>query len=416
MVAAPALTPPFFHAALISSSMYGPASALSPCPRRHGAKNTHPRFANTGPSWSKACWLNMPGALPWLYKTAGNGPLPSGLYRTPCKVRLPLGNVTTPVAGEAKANAASKTISQPDLAMGGNSTALAQRLARYKKAPRFRSALDLTPVTSLPLPCARRAGTCCRRDSFHRLLVIIGEFRTLRHRKRVLLERVHHQLHRFLQLRIAAGHEIVWRDFFFHVRVYAVVLHVPLAAAVVKRYTRRGNGATVHELRVIIDSHQTAPCPLADKRTEFGVAEVPGQSVTSGAGIFVDDHGLGPEDCAFGCSEIFAFARHPVIGEWPAQVVDNVIRGSPSAIEALINHRGFAANLGKEVPVERCVTAKAGVRKIDVGDTAVGHFVYFFQVGIDPAAIAQRRFIINGYHRDIVCALAIRRWTNLQDS
>lgn len=136
IVVVAAFTPSFFHAALISSSMYGPASALRPWPRRHGAKNTHPCLAKRGPSWSKASWLNIPEALPWLYKTAGKGPLPSGLYRTPCRVRLPLGNVTTPVAGEAKANAVKKASSQPDLDMAGNFTPL-NRDELQERAPRL---------------------------------------------------------------------------------------------------------------------------------------------------------------------------------------------------------------------------------------------------------------------------------------
>ena len=59
--------------------MYGPADALSPCPRRYGAKNTHPRAANSGPIASNASLFSIPGALPWLNRTAGNGPDPVGL-------------------------------------------------------------------------------------------------------------------------------------------------------------------------------------------------------------------------------------------------------------------------------------------------------------------------------------------------
>ena len=58
--------------------MYGPADALSPWPRRYGAKKTHPRAAKRGPIASKAWLFSMPGALPWLYSTAGKRPVPDG--------------------------------------------------------------------------------------------------------------------------------------------------------------------------------------------------------------------------------------------------------------------------------------------------------------------------------------------------
>src|SRR5262245_9510037 len=92
--------------------MNGPAPALNPCPRRYGPKNTQRWRTNTGPSASKASWLNIPAALPWLYTTAGNGPAPSGLNRTPFSVRFPLGNVTIADAGGLVANAAPNTIRQ----------------------------------------------------------------------------------------------------------------------------------------------------------------------------------------------------------------------------------------------------------------------------------------------------------------
>jgi len=62
MVAAAAEMPPLLKAAVISSRMYGPAEALSPCPRRDGMKKTQPRFAYNGPSASLAALLSI--ALP----------------------------------------------------------------------------------------------------------------------------------------------------------------------------------------------------------------------------------------------------------------------------------------------------------------------------------------------------------------
>src|ERR1041385_7601032 len=99
----------------------------------------------------------MPAALPWLYKTAGNGPLPSGLYKTPCSVRLPLGNVTTPAAGEAKANAVIIRSNQQDRDMAGDFTPLNSRVNHKKKAPRSAAPVFGPFVTSLSLLCTRRA-------------------------------------------------------------------------------------------------------------------------------------------------------------------------------------------------------------------------------------------------------------------
>ena len=58
------------------------------------SEEDQPCRMNLGPSVSNASWLSIPAALPWLYTTAGNGPAPSGLNRTPLSVNVPLGNVT----------------------------------------------------------------------------------------------------------------------------------------------------------------------------------------------------------------------------------------------------------------------------------------------------------------------------------
>src|SRR5438876_1179745 len=105
MVDAAARIPPLFAAMFISSAMYGPADALRPWPRLYGAKNTHPRPTYTGAIASNASLLSIPAALPWLYSTAGNGPVPSGLYSTPRSVIFPLGNDTISDLGRADENA-----------------------------------------------------------------------------------------------------------------------------------------------------------------------------------------------------------------------------------------------------------------------------------------------------------------------
>ena len=92
------------------------------------------------------------------------------------------------------------------------------------------------------------------------------------------------------------------------------------------------------------DPYQPAPGALADERSDVALAEQPGHRIAARAGIFVDDHGLGPEDRFLRSGEGLSGARHEEIRERPAEIVDDVIGDLAAAIETLIDNRAFLAD------------------------------------------------------------------------
>ena len=70
--------------------------------------------------------------------------------------------------------------------------------------------------------------------------------------------------------------------------------------------------------------------------------------------------------------------------------------------------------MGKKVAIERCVAAKAGIRQVDIRQTATAQLVDFMQVVLNPRPVAQRRFSFNRHHGHGTRAFAVGRRANFE--
>src|SRR5207302_1995194 len=95
----------------------------------------------------------------------------------------------------------------------------------------------------------------------------------------ILLERPHRYLDGFFQLRVVALPAEVGIHLYLHIRRDALILDLPIAFQVVEGQARSGDSSAVDEFRVIINSHQAAPRPFSDQRTDSCLAEHPGHRI-----------------------------------------------------------------------------------------------------------------------------------------
>jgi len=93
------------------------------------------------------------------------------------------------------------------------------------------------------------AGVHARRARLLIRTLIIRESRPMRLRRRILLQLLHRDGHRALQLRIVAGMHRFRIHLHLHIRRHAVVLHVPLAARTKESEIGRRNRASIHQRR-----------------------------------------------------------------------------------------------------------------------------------------------------------------------
>src|SRR5689334_17709088 len=113
------------------------------------------------------------------------------------------------------------------------------------------------------------------------VLVIVGIWRTLDLRLRVIFQFLHHNLDGFFQLRIfplPPGRRI---EINFDIGCNAMVLHFPLAFQTIDRRARSSHSTAVDQFGVASDTYQSAPSSLSDQRTNSRFSEVPRQRISS---------------------------------------------------------------------------------------------------------------------------------------
>src|SRR5580658_8998014 len=177
-----------------------------------------------------------------------------------------------------------------------------------------------------------------------------------------------------------------------------MIFYVPSSFGGEKSEAGSGYEPVVNQAGVAADADEAAPGAFSDELAEAHVTEIPGQRVAAGAGKFIGDHHFGPVDSAERRGVIGAFARGPVIPNFPLHVLDDVISSLASGVEALVNDGALLAELREIVAIEIGEAARAGVGKIDVSEFAAAEFGDFAEIVFDPGAIAQTGFI--GYWDD----------------
>ena len=115
-----------------------------------------------------------------------------------------------------------------------------------------------------------------------------------RYARRMLIENALSDAVRFFHMNALSSTVGIKVD--FDVRRDPMVLHFPFSIQSIDGRTRCGHAASVDQLRITSDTHQTTPGLLADEWSDSGFPEVPRQRIASRARHFIDDHYLGPEN------------------------------------------------------------------------------------------------------------------------
>src|SRR5271154_6202039 len=187
----------------------------------------------------------------------------------------------------------------------------------------------------------------------------------------------------------------------------AVIFHFPVSFGGEKSEARSGDEAVVHQAGIAADADEAAPGAFAYERAEADVTEIPGQRVAAGAGKFIGDHYFGSVNSAERRGIIGAFARGPVIPNFPLHVLDDVVGGLATGVETLVNHGALLAELREIVAVEIVEAARAGVGKVNVSELAAAELGYFAEIIFHPGASAQSGFVRDWNDGDFARAGAI---------
>src|SRR6185295_11568698 len=182
----------------------------------------------------------------------------------------------------------------------------------------------------------------------------------------ILLQLIHNDLNRFLQLRVMSIDDIGGHLLDFDVRSDADVLDYPSFLRSPYRKVGRGHPSSIHQHRKAENADQSAPGALADKLAQTKLAPHPWQIVAARAGRLINNHHLWTLYRRGRVFDIRAVAHRPVRRQWPAKNVDVVVRRLPTAVEPLIYDDRFLVGLWVKIPFEVGVALVSGVRNIDI--------------------------------------------------
>src|SRR5262245_3900688 len=175
-------------------------------------------------------------------------------------------------------------------------------------------------IKSLPVP-AGRAIRLADADRVGRTAVLL---------RRVLLQLLHDQLDRLLELRVLARDDILRPLLHFDVRSDAFVLDGEAGVRGPEGHARSGDIPAVHQLRVAANADEPAPGPLADQGPQLVLAEHPREHVAAGASTLVDQQHLRAVNRGTRDAPVVTVARGEVAEERLAENVDVVV-GDPTA-------------------------------------------------------------------------------------
>ena len=201
-----------------------------------------------------------------------------------------------------------------------------------------------------------------------------------------------------LQLRIVPLAPERGVEIHLDVRRNAFVLDVELSRFRIEEApARRRNSAPIDQCRVAAYANQATPGACADQRADAELLEHPGQRVTAGARILIDQHDLRAEDHIWDVI-VLAFAGHGSHQQRTVQPIHDVVRDPAAAIEAFVDDRSSFCILRKVVSVEVGEPAHCCVRQIDVGQLSFAEFIHFTAIAVHPVAQPQIAFAADRHH------------------
>src|ERR1035438_2540767 len=102
----------------------------------------------------------------------------------------------------------------------------------------------------------------------------------MRHRNRILLQLLHGDRHRALQLRVMTVVHRFRVLLHFYIRRDTMVLHVPFAGRAEESEVGRCNYAAVHQGWILRDANQSAPGTLTHQRADVRLPSAEPDTVT----------------------------------------------------------------------------------------------------------------------------------------
>jgi hypothetical protein len=115
---------------------------------------------------------------------------------------------------------------------------------------------------------------------------------------------------------------------------------------------------------------------------------MPRHRIAARTRVFIDDHGLRPQDETDRSGHVLAIARRAVIHKRSAQIIQNVIRVRTAVVEPFIDDGTFLARLRKKVAIEVSVSTRSCVRKVDISQLAVAELIHFPAIGLNPSQLS----------------------------
>src|SRR5579872_4476250 len=200
----------------------------------------------------------------------------------------------------------------------------------------------------------------------------------------------------------------------FDVGCDAVVFDFPVAVEPVDGGARRGDAASVNQLRISSDPHKAAPGFLSDERADGSFAEVPWQGVPAGARHFVDDQDFRAIDRFRRAGPVVAFAGDDLAHHWTAQLLDDVVGKLTAFVEALVDDGGILPDLREVIAIEAGIAVACGVGDVDVSDSASSGLFDAAAIALDPGEVAKAFFALDGNDGDVAGALAVGIRANFQ--
>ena len=221
-----------------------------------------------------------------------------------------------------------------------------------------------------------------------------------RGRGRLLVQRVESELDCGLQLRVPAGRRVVRGDPHLYVRVDAVVLHAPAVLVEGERVPRHGDGRTVDQALVALDTDYAAPGPGADHRAEAEQLDRGRDDVPVGPGELVGhrDQRTAPRLLRVGFRPQPA-AQAPA-DDPPGQLLHHKLGDVAAAVSAHVEDQPVAGHLGAQVTVEVRPALAHHVRDMQVAEPSVAELADQAAPPGHPVLVAQPPVRAQRHHHD----------------
>ena len=207
--------------------------------------------------------------------------------------------------------------------------------------------------------------------------------------RRVLRQPLQRQVHRPLQLRVAARGVVLRGDHHLDVRVDAPVLHLPPGVVEPRRVARLRHPGAVDQPVAAVDPDHPTPGPRADHRPDAQPLDRRGDDVAVRAGVLVGQRDHRAAGGVVGVRERLAVPRHVPPDHPPRQLLDHQLRGVPAAVAPDVEDQAVAGGLPAQVAVQLRPPARHHVRDVQVAQPALGAVGHERPPARHPVLVAQ---------------------------